>query len=493
MFEAAEIGNSVAKADYDVRVPALRVDLINAQYDLRHAEFSVVVVLTGDDRAGVNETLNVLHEWMDPRWIRTRAFDAPSAEERERPGFWRYWKELPRRGQLSIVIGDWSTRAILARLSGRVSDAHWARTLEHIESFERMLADDGTLLLKFWLHLPKKELKRRLKRARTDDGAALRVDATDRLLYEHYDDAQPVAEQVLRKTSTAATPWTVVESTDAHYRDLTVAGGVLAALRARQASGRPLAPPAVASAADADPHTTVLGSVDLAALLPYDVYRARLLELQSRLRARSRKARKKGVSSVVVLEGWDAAGKGGVIRRIVRGLDARDYRVVPVGAPTEEESAHHYLWRFWKQLPRAGKLVIFDRSWYGRVLVERVEGLASAREWRRAYSEINDFEDQIVEHGSALAKFWLHVSPDEQLRRFEAREKTPYKKYKIGADDYRNRDRWDEYVAAVDEMVARTGGVEAPWHLVPANDKRFARVAVLETLCGVLERALDRA
>jgi polyphosphate kinase 2 (PPK2 family) len=271
-----------------------------------------------------------------------------------------------------------------------------------------------------------------------------------------------------------------------------VAEGILAALRARLAAGAAPPPPLVPAVAsvDPDPQNSVLGSVDLSQTLAYDVYKPKLLDLQMRLRKRARKARKQNVSAVLVFEGWDAAGKGGAIRRITRALDARDYRIVPIAAPSAEEKAHHYLWRFWKHLPRDGEIVLFDRSWYGRVLVERVEGFAQPHEWRRAYAEINDFEDQIVASGTTLVKFWLHLDPDEQLRRFEAREKTAFKKYKIGAEDYRNRRKWDAYVEAVDEMVARTSASIAPWHLVPANDKRFARVTVLETVCEALEKHL---
>ena len=493
MFETAELGNSVAKSDYDARVPALRVDLINAQYDLRSADFPVVVLLTGDDRAGVTEVLNVLHDWMDTRFVHTVVFGARSEEERERPRFWRYWNVLPRNGQLALFVGDWSTSLLVDHLGGAIGDAEFARGLDHVERNERAWVDAGALLLKFWLHLPKSELKRRLKQARKNDPSAFRIDEADRRLYQNYDALLPHAERLIRKTSSAAAPWQIVEGTDAQYRNLTVAEGILAAVSARLAvKAAPPAAPAIAIP-DLDPHTTVLGSVDLEARIPYDAYKATLIELQAKLRELAARARKKSVATVLVFEGWDAAGKGGAIRRITHALDARDYRSVPIGVPTDEEQARHYLWRFWRRLPRDGQIVIFDRSWYGRVLVERIEGFATATEWSRSFAEINDFEDQLVEHGIALGKFWLHIDPDEQLRRFETREKTPYKKYKIGADDYRNREKWDAYVTAIDEMVARTSSEQAPWTLVPANDKRFARIAILRAACETLKRALKRA
>jgi len=233
-----------------------------------------------------------------------------------------------------------------------------------------------------------------------------------------------------------------------------------------------------------------LAEVDLAKDLERPEYKAELAKYQDRLHKLTRKAEENGISSLLVFEGWDAAGKGGVIRRITQAMAVRNFRIVPFGAPTDEERAHHYLWRFWRHLPQAGRMLIYDRSWYGRVLVERVEGFASEAEWQRAYSEINDFEDLLVEHGIVLLKFWLHIDPQEQLARFKAREQTPYKKYKITDEDYRNREKWEDYAIAINDMVALTSTRQAPWHLVPANSKRYARVDVLKTVCSALKKAL---
>jgi polyphosphate kinase 2 (PPK2 family) len=249
--------------------------------------------------------------------------------------------------------------------------------------------------------------------------------------------------------------------------------------------------PVVPTLPDLDPGATVLGAVELSSSLPEEKYEKAMEKFQPRLGGLSLRAREAGLSSVLVFEGWDAAGKGGAIRRLTHAMDASDYRVVPIAAPSEEEKAHHYLWRFWRHLPPPGTMLIFDRSWYGRVLVERVEGFARADEWKRAYGEIVDFEEQLAEHGIPVLKFWLHLDPEEQARRFAAREVTGYKKYKITSEDYRNREKWDEYVAAVDEAVARTSTEFAPWHLVAANDKRWARREVLRITCRALERALE--
>jgi polyphosphate:AMP phosphotransferase len=475
----------VSKPDYEERVPQLRVDLLNAQFDLREAPFPVIAIVAGDDQAGCNEIVNLLHEWMDARFLPTHVLRPPSDEESERPPLWRTWRRLPRRGEIGLFAGGWVLSAIGARLRGEIDDAEVERRLEHVERFERALVDDGALLLKFYLHLPRKELRRRLEKAKKRPKAHWRVSTRDWALDEHWKEAMPLVERVLRRTSIAESPWHLVESTDRRYRNLSVVSVMLAALQARLAAAA--APPAVPVAPhlpDLDPGATVLGAVDLSASLPEEEYEKAMEKFQPRLGRLSLRARKAGLSSVLVFEGWDAAGKGGAIRRLTHAMDASDYRVVPIAAPSEEEKAHHYLWRFWKHLPPPGTMLIFDRSWYGRVLVERVEGFARADEWKRAYAEI-------AEHGIPVLKFWLHLDPEEQARRFAAREVRDYKKYKITGEDYRNREKWDEYVAAVDEAVARTSTEFAPWHLVAANDKRWARREVLRITCRALERALE--
>lgn len=489
MLEAAELGQSVSREEYEERLPSLRVDLLNAQFDLREAEFPVLLLVAGDDRIGCNDVVNTLHEWIDARYMRTHAFGEPTDEERERPRFWRYWRAMPGRGQIGTFIGSWAEAAIADRYRRKIKKSEFEIRLDHILRFEESLVREGALLLKFWLHLPKKELQRRLARAKKDPEQNWRVGATDAALYENWNDVLPLCERLLARTSTGLAPWKVVESTNARHRNLTIADGILRELTNRL-STKPSAAAPRAIAPQPEPTTGVLANADLSASLDRDRYDKELTKRQRALRKLTVLARKKGLSSVLVFEGWDAAGKGGAIRRITRALDASDYHVVPIAAPTEEESAQHFLWRFWRHLPRAGRMLIFDRSWYGRVLVERVEGFAAPEAWQRAYSEIRDFEEQLAEHGTPVVKFWLHIDPKTQLERFKAREATPYKKYKITDDDYRNRDRWDDYERAVEEMIARTSTKSAPWHVVPANDKRFARTQVLKAVNKALERGL---
>lgn len=494
MFEVAELGHAVDKDEYKRQRDELRVGLVNAQYDLRErGDFPVMVVLAGDDRLGVDDVITLLNTWMDARYLETHVMHAPSDEELERPRFWRFWRRLPRRGAISLSSGGLSSELLRPRLTGEMTDEEMLRGCERVNRFERELVADGAVFVKVWLHLPKGELKRKVKAAADDPELAWRLHPEDHLLVDQRKEAIAVAERFLRATDTAEAPWQLVEATDHRYRDLAVARLILDAITARLAGGEPPRspePPPIGLGPDVDGTTTVLDRVDLSRSLEPDEYKQRLAEGQRRLNAVHRAARAQGTTTVLAFEGWDAAGKGGAIRRVTRALDAGHFRIAPIAAPTEEELAHHYLWRFWQRLPRAGAVQIFDRSWYGRVLVERVEGYASPAEWRRAYSEINDFEEQLVDHGMVVAKFWLHISDEEQLRRFEARADTPFKQYKLTDEDWRNRDRRHDYEVAVHDMVERTSTIDAPWHLVSAEDKRWARVQIVETVADALERSL---
>jgi AMP-polyphosphate phosphotransferase len=491
VFETAELGRSTSKEEFKTQEPVLRTGVLTVQYELRDADFPVILVVAGIDRPGCVHLMNLLHEWMDARYLEASVFEAPSDEELERPRFWRYWRALPAKGRIGIFHREWTTRAVVDRVKGNLDDARLDERLRHIQAFEKALADDGALVLKVWLHLSEEALARRLAQGKDGSSDSREVRREDRLLLRRYAKVRSISEQVLRRTSVLGALWTVIESEDWRYRSVTVAQMLIHTLTRRL--GEPPKPrphPPGPANREANP-VTVLDHVDLKKSLEDDVYEKKLRRWSAALALLTRKSGKRGLSAVLAFEGWDAAGKGGVIRRLTKPLDAARYRVVPIAAPTEEERAHHYLWRFWRRLPRAGHWTIFDRSWYGRVLVERLEGFATEEEWRRAYAEINDFEELLVQRGVLLLKFWLHISPEEQLRRFKAREKVPFKKYKITAEDYRNRDRWNAYELAADEMVQRTSTSHARWHLISGNDKRWARIQVLKITCRELSKALD--
>lgn len=486
MLEDLPTPPRISRTEYERAQGRLRVDLVNAQYELRGKHFPVIVLIAGDDRVAVNESVQLLHDWMDARFLVTRVFIEPTEEERQRPRFWRYWRALPAHGKVGVHVGSWANAVVRDRLEGRLDAGAFAHRLAHIRQFEGELVADGALLLKFWLHLDRKALERRIRRFPGTDDEAWQVEKSDRQMLRRHGETMALVEDMLAATHTAYAPWLALRNGNKRHRNLTLATALRDAVARRlgeKRRRRPAALPAQPPVPDA------LAKVDLSrryvAPASYDRARKRW---QAELGRLTRQARDSGLSSVLVFEGWDAAGKGGAIRRLTRAMSVRDYRVLPIGAPTDEENRYHYLWRFWRHLPGAGQMLIFDRSWYGRVLVERVEGFARPDEWERAYQEISDFESQLVEHGIRLCKFWLHIDQEEQLGRFKAREKTPYKKYKMTDDDYRNREQWQPYVAAVNEMVARTSTKQAPWTLIPANDKRWARVQVLKTVCAVLAR-----
>jgi polyphosphate:AMP phosphotransferase len=492
MFESAELGHKIDKSTYDREVPQLREDLLNAQYDLlQGGRFSVIIIIYGVDGAGKSETVSVLNQWMDPRHIHTNAFPLPSDEERERPKMWRFWRALPPRGKIGILFGAWNTEPIVGRITGSLKPAELDQASEEVIRFERMLSDEGTLILKFWFHLSKELQKKRLEELQKDPRTRWRINDRGWERFRSYDRFRTISEHFLRQTSTAEAPWIVVEGFDYRYRNLTVGKMLLAAMRERLDEKPikrlpdkiPPSPPQIDS-------KDVLNSLPPAKKMSKEKYQKELETWQGRLNILTRHPKFHKLSVVLVFEGQDAAGKGGAIRRVTGALDARIYEGIPIAAPTEEERAQPYLWRFWRHLPRRGLFAIFDRSWYGRVLVERVEGLCTENDWARAYSEINDFELQLVRNKTVLVKFWLQIDKDEQLKRFKEREKTSFKRFKITAEDWRNREKWDQYHKAVCDMVDRTSTEIAPWRIVAADNKYAARVEVLKTVVKNIEAAL---
>jgi polyphosphate:AMP phosphotransferase len=488
MLKAAELGRELSKQDYEAAVADLRTSLLKVQAQLEDAKFPVVVVISGADGAGKSETLNTLNEWFDARFLRNQAYDTPSEAARDRPEFWRYWMWQPKAGQIALFLGSWYTQPILDHVMSGSKPRHFEQALARINAFERTLADGGTLFIKLWFHVSKKLQKKRLKEEERSPSTRFLVTKSNWRHHEHYDRFVSVAEQVLRDTSTGHAPWTVIESTDDRYRNVT-AGLVILEQIQRHLATRRVSDPPKAQPEIADP-VTLLDRLDLSLKLDKTTYEKRMSELQGEIGGLARKLRKRKRSAIILFEGSDAAGKGGAIRRLVWSLDARQYRIIPIAAPTEEERAHHYLWRFFRHVPPRGHITIYDRSWYGRVLVERVEGFASEEAWSRAYKEINDFEQELTRDGIVLVKFWLQISPEEQLRRFQAREQQPWKQHKITAEDYRNRAKTHLYEAAASEMIARNSTDYAPFTLVEAEDKHHARIKVLDTVRDRLEKAL---
>ncbi len=493
MFENAELDHRFSKGQYAKEEPKLRKELLDTQYELaKAARVPVLLLIGGVEGAGKGETVNLLHEWMDPRHLLTYAFSEPSDEERERPVMWRYWRALPPKGKVGIFFGGWHTQPILDRALGASTKGQFEDQIAQIRRFERMLVDEGVLLVKLWFHLSKKQQRKRLKELEADKKTRWRVGEEEWRFFKLYDTFRDVNEHLLRSTSTGEAPWLVVPGADPEYRAVTVGRALLKLMKERLAQLAPRKPAqTTAPLAPRIDKLDVIRALKLDQPLTKEQYRDELLKWQGRLNLLSRHKRFRKHSVVMVFEGNDAAGKGGAIRRVTQALDARIYHGVPVAAPTEEERAQPYLWRFWRHIPRLGRLAIFDRSWYGRVLVERVEGFCTEADWMRAYSEICQFEEQLITHRVIVLKYWLAISKAEQLRRFKAREEIAFKKFKITEEDWRNRKKWDAYEEAVCDMVERTSTEIAPWTLVEANNKYFARIKVLKTLVKKLERVLE--
>jgi polyphosphate:AMP phosphotransferase len=487
-------GRRLTRLEYEHALPRLQDALLDAQFTLgqsrRHA---VVMIVTGIPAAGRSEVVNELLGWLDPKLATVYGFRAPNDVERERPTLWRYWRLLPPKGRIAILHGGWY-QDVLLRAAGlgvkaESGPAQMRRGVERVRQLERMLVRDGVAVCKVHLHVSPATQRKRLARLQANKITRWRVTKEDRWLARNYRPVERAFERTLAATDQPLAPWHIVDGTDRQHRALEVGRQLLAAIqhvgdaipRARNASKG-----AVANAA-----TRARFATRAAGDVPSDdEYDAELERLQGRLALLSRRRRFERHAVVAAFEGMDAAGKGGAIRRVTAALDARQFRVVPISAPTPEELARPYLWRFWFQLPPRGNYTLFDRSWYGRVLVERVRGFARAPDWQRAYEEINEFERQLTEHRVIVAKFWLAVGREEQLERFAERDRNPLKRFKVDPEDWTNRKHWAAYQRAAQDMLARTDTRHAPWTIVPADDKRSARLAVLRALGDRIEAAL---
>lgn len=489
MFAEAQSDPSLPKDAYEAQEARLRVALLKAQYRrLEQADRALLIVVAGIDGAGKGAAINLLNEWMDPRHIHTMAFGPPEPDEQERPPLWRYWNELPAKGQTGIVFGSWYVPLLREAARKKPRSRRIEAYADAIRRFEAVLAAEGVQVVKLWYHLSAQAQSERIRRLLASPETAWQVTPADRKVSRKYDRLCDAGRLAIELTQGAHAPWAVIPSADDRLRAVRTSEAVLAALRQR---GMPrVADGYAAPAAKVPARARRLDSLDHDAHLDKDQYESELGLLQGRLARASRSAAFRQRTLILVFEGQDAAGKGGTIRRVTRALDARQYDITPIGAPASHELARPYLWRFWRRLPRQGRVAIFDRSWYGRVLVERVEALATPAQWRRAYAEINDFEQQLADHGAIVLKFWLAITPDVQLQRFHEREKSPFKHFKITPDDWRNRKKWREYAAATNAMLARTDTAQAPWHLISSNDKRHARVQVLRHIVAALEDAL---
>ena len=475
----------------------LRDELIALQQKIRKAGIPVVIVIEGLSASGKGTMLGKLIEGLDSRGYQTHPIRRPNCVEAAYPPMWRYWANMPKKGDISLFCSSWYgelNKAIFEREDELPEPL--PQRLDEIISMESQLICDGTLILKFFLHISQQEQHKRLEKMECKKSTAWRVDKHDHDQNKHFDEYMKGMDSLMSITNLQGAPWHILDATDlkACQRELYLA--VLQAfedaLKARKAGQTPWDVPLL-------PNLSPIPSLGFQPLKTIDLhktldapYHDEYKELSKRLGKLQVKLYRRGVPMIVGFEGWDAAGKGGAISRLTRSLDARGFTVAPVSAPTPLEQSHHYLWRFIRELPPKGHITIFDRTWYGRVMVERVEGFCTKPQWQRAYEEINRFEKLWTDAGGILVKFWLQIDQDTQLQRFNDRKADPEKQWKLTDEDWRNRDKWPQYELAVNEMLSRTHTAFAPWTVVEANDKQYARIKVLRTVIDTIEKHLEK-
>lgn len=519
MLEKVDLTKKISKEEYKEKMPQLESKLGRLQRECKALGIPVLIVFEGFGAAGKGLQIGHLIQSMDPRGFEVHPVKNETEEERMHPFMWRFWTKTPARGRIAIFDGSWYRKVLIDRFEKRTKAKDLPAAFHSINSFEQQLADDGNLIIKLFLDIDKKEQKKRFDKLAKNKETAWRVSQGDRERNAHYDEYAALMEDMLFNTDTDYAPWTIVESMDRRFATLKIYTTVIKAMadqiekvqqqniakavekadkaeaegvvRKKETNGDEIEE--IAREADAqmkDLQVSILSKADLSLSYTREEYKEKLDKLQKKMEKLHGELYRRRIPVVLGFEGWDAGGKGGAIKRLTAKMDARGYVVHPTASPNDIEKAHHYLWRFWRAMPKDGHVAIFDRTWYGRVMVERIEGFCTTEEWKRAYKEINDMEKDLYNAGAIVIKFWMHIDKDEQERRFKERQDNPEKQWKITDEDWRNREKWDQYEDAVNEMLMRTSTDYAPWVVVEGNSKYYARVKVLQTVVDAIEERL---
>ena len=476
------------KDERKAEIKRLRELLVARQQTIREAKLPVIVLLEGWDSAGKGYHINELISEMDPRFFNVATFDHVSESQERYPFLKKFFEVLPENGKFLFMDTGWMEDCVSKYLRREISKEEYERRIESSNTFERQLRDNGYLVVKFFLHISKKEQLRRLTGLREHQDTDWRITLDDLWQQQEYATFEKAYNRFMEETN-KVWPWVVLDAENGKKAQLDALTAINKVLDKALEKGR-----YVGKATDKE--FPLLGGpsqkdADLTASVSEEEYKSELKRLQNKLSQLHNQIYRKRIPVVICYEGWDAAGKGGNIRRIAYPLDPRGFDVIPVASPTPGELARHYLWRFWTKLPRSGHITIFDRTWYGRVMVERIEGFCSENDWKRAYGEINEFEKELTDWGTVVLKFWIHIDPDTQLERFEARQNTPEKQWKITDEDWRNREKWPQYEQAVEEMLQKTSTKYAPWYIIESVDKKYARIRTLQIVTDALERAVE--
>jgi len=501
MLSRIDLSKKISKKEYKTRFSQLQIKIGKIQREAKTLGVPVVIVFEGWDAAGKGTLINNLILPLDPRGFNVHPISKPNEEESMRPFLWRFWTKTPENGRIAIFDRSWYGKVLVEFIDDKSDSLELERCYQDIRSFERQLSDGGNVMIKFFLHITKKEQKRRFKKLRSNPALSWKVTKEDKKHHKQYDKYLILTERMIEETDTDYAPWTVIESHDRRFAVIKMFETVIHFLEEKinavksKKSGTQdstTKEAVTSSLEDSSLNCSILDKIDLNIYIEKEKYKKSLKKYQKKIRDLEHQIYIHRIPVIITYEGSDAAGKGGNIRRLTQNMDPRGYEVIPIAAPIPYEKRHHYLWRFWNHLPKAGHITIFDRTWYGRVLVERIEGFCTRIEWKRAYREINEMEKHLTEFGTIVIKFWLQIDKDEQLRRFKEREKIEYKNWKITEEDWRNREKWDEYREAVDEMLLRTGTTNAPWTIIESNSKYYARIKVLKTVCERIEIALKK-
>ena len=477
------------KEELKTRLSDARNQLYDLQMKIKEHKVPVLALFEGWGTAGKGSTIGKVIRNIDPRFFKVVTMSEPTAEEQRYPFLYRYFKHIPEQGKFTFLDSGWMEQICRERLEEKNDEKEYGSRIESIRRFERQLTDNGYLVLKFFMHIDQEEQKKREERLLEHKDIRWRVSEFDRWENAHYKKCVKVFSQYMSDTNASTSPWYIIDASERKWAELqvleTMISNIQVALQ-NQAHSVPILQNVFPL--EQIPRLSEIELKDKE--LEEAEYKTELKKLQSELGELHNRLYRKRIPVIITYEGWDAAGKGGNIKRITEALDPRGYEVHPIASPEPHEKARHYLWRFWTRLPKSGHIAIFDRTWYGRVMVERLEGFCSENDWRRAYNEINEFEKELKEWGAVIIKFWVQIDKDTQLERFEERQNTPEKQWKITDEDWRNREKWDDYEVAVDEMLQKTNTSFAPWHVLESVDKKYARIKALKIVIEEIQKAL---
>lgn len=491
MIEKINLETAEIKGEFKKEIKTMKEKLSVIQQTIKEQKLPIIVIFEGWGASGKGSMISEMIKNLDPRSFKVFSSSEEEQSELRRPFLWKYWNSIPEYGRMAIFERSWYKEISTYRIEKKFTDEDFIKKAESINVFEKQLSDDGYLIIKFFLHISQKEQLCRLKKLDSDKSTSWRVTERDFKRNKHYNEYYKAFDEMCEKTNTEYSPWNVIgchnKETAVYEMYNILINNIETALAKsidqkkkeyKETSFRLIDMP-------------ILKNIDVNKTISEEDYDTELKSLQKKLFKLQNKLYRKKIPVIIAFEGWDAAGKGGAIKRVSAALDPRGYEAIPVAAPDKYELSHHYLWRFWKNVPKTGHTAIFDRSWYGRVMVERVENFATEEQWKRAYNEINEFENELCKWGYIVIKFWLQIDKDEQLKRFTERQNTPEKQWKITDEDWRNREKWDQYETAVNEMLQKTSTDHAPWNIIEAKDKKYARIKVLKTLINHIEKYID--